>query len=181
MVKLFKTTLTAAVAVAVLAGAAVAGPRDVVRDERMNIIVNTFGNCVRTKWENSHDNCIDVGIEARTVYFNFDSAAITPAGRAKLDSLISVINGASNIESVHIVGYADIIGDSGYNQRLSQRRADAVKRYLSRAGGVQASGTEVRAFGDTVPVSDCPDLKGKALQDCLWRDRRVEVEFNVVR
>lgn len=185
MLKTVRVSLMAAASALALMGAAQAGSQgghqDVVKDVRGNVVMNSFGNCVLTKWTGAYDECSIVDIEARTVYFNFDSASLTPAARAKLDSLIDVINSAAEIESVNIIGYADMIGNSGYNKGLSMRRAQAVKQYLAKRGGIDTRNTELRALGDTVPVSNCPGMKGKALRDCLWRDRRVEIELNVVR
>lgn len=176
MIKLVKATVVAATGAILLAGAAQAGPRDVVTDERANVVLNTFGNCVRTKWIADHDAC--VGSEAYVVYFDFNSSRLTPAAQAKLDSLVDVIKNSKSVESVSIVGYADMIGSSDYNYRLSQRRAESVKNYLASKGYYDTAATEVRAQGESAPVSNCDGVKGNELRACLWRDRRVEVELN---
>ena len=132
--KTFLKATLAAATVALLAASAQAGPQDVVKDERGNIIVNTFGNCVRTKWSASYDECKGNSLEARTVYFDFDSARLTPAARAKLDSLVDIIKNSTDVRSVSIVGYADRIGSNDYNYRLSQRRARSVEQYLASKG-----------------------------------------------
>ena len=56
--------------------------RDVVKDERSNVVKNTFGNCVRTKWLNDRDDCgaaggVTLNKEMLTIYFGFDSAQLT--------------------------------------------------------------------------------------------------------
>ncbi|MFO1243548.1 MAG: OmpA family protein [Rickettsiales bacterium] len=157
--------------------------RDVVKDERSNV-KNTFGNCVRTKWMNNRDDCgagVTIDKEMLTVYFAFDSAQLTPAATNKLNNLVNILKRANNVASVNIVGYADQIGNNNYNYRLSARRADAVKNYLSSRGYNNLNKTEVRAFGESAPVSDCRGVKGNELKACLWRDRRVEVELNMVK
>jgi outer membrane protein OmpA-like peptidoglycan-associated protein len=116
-----KTTVIAAAGSLAVAGAAMAGPadvRDVVRDSHGVIVNNTFGNCVRTKWMSGYDGCENLGVEARTVYFDFDSASLTPAARAKLDSLVDIIKNSTQVQSVSIIGYADMIGSNNYNYRL---------------------------------------------------------------
>lgn len=176
-----KTTLLAAAGAAAVASAAIAGPadvRDVVKDERGNIVLNTFGHCVRTKWTSGYDGCTNLGIEARTVYFDFDSASLTPAARAKLDSLVDIITSSTQVQSVSIIGYADMIGSSDYNYRLSKRRAKSVQDYLASKGYYDTANTDVRSFGEDVPVSNCAGVKGNELKACLWRDRRVEIELN---
>lgn len=177
-----KTTLmaVAVMAVAATAQAGMHGPHDVVKDERMNIVVNTFGNCVRTKWAADYDEC-GATRESRTVYFDFDSARLTPAAKAKLDSLVDIIKSSTSVESVDIVGFADRIGSSDYNYRLSQRRARAVQDYLASRGYYDTRKTDVRSFGESRPVSNCEGVTGNELRACLWRDRRVEIELNFSR
>ncbi len=177
-----KMTLAAAAGAMMFAGSANAehyGPHDVVKDERGNVVVNTWGHCVRTKWKAGHDECgANLSIEARTVYFDFDSAALTPAAKAKLDSLVDIIKHSTEVESVSIIGYADAIGAADYNYGLSKRRAKSVERYLASRGYYDTSSTDVRAFGEDVPVSNCAGVTGNELKACLWRDRRVEIELN---
>lgn len=178
-----KFTMTA-VAILGIASAAVADnhPQKAVMDERDNVVFNTFDNCVVTKWEGTHDECsggLDISQEARTVYFDFDRAALTPAAKAKLDSLVDIIKNSTSVESVTIVGFADRIGNAKYNYRLSERRAKAVQDHLAAQGYYDTRSTEVRALGDTQPISECEGIKGKKeLRACLWRDRRVEIELN---
>ncbi len=178
-----KSSMFAAVGALALSGAAFAGQgmdrHDVVSDSRGNTIMNTFGNCVRTKWSGGHDRCgYNLGTEARTVYFDFDNAGLTPAAKAKLDSLVDIIKNSTEVQSVSIIGYADMIGSSDYNYRLSKRRAKAVQDYLAAKGYYDTQNTDVRSFGEEVPVSNCEGVKGNELKACLWRDRRVEIELN---
>jgi len=180
MKNLVKATMLAAASAIVLAGTAHAGPKDVVKDERQNVVKNTFGNCVRTKWDAAYDECDGaLPAEARTVYFDFNSSKLTPAAKAKLDSLVDVIKKSTSIESVGIFGYADMIGSTDYNYRLAQRRAKSVEKYLVTKGYFATESTDVRSFGEDAPVSNCKGVKkGKEMRACLWRDRRVEVMLN---
>jgi len=175
-----KLSMTAA-AILGMASAAVAGMGDmkkVVKDERGNVVVNTFNNCVITKWTADYNECTDASREARTVYFDFDRSTLTPAAKAKLDSLVDIIKNSAAVDSVTIVGYADRIGSNDYNYRLSQRRAKSVQNYLASRGYYDTRSTEVRSFGESRPVSNCEGVTGKELRACLWRDRRVEIELN---
>ena len=65
--------------------------------------------------------------------FNFDKADLRPEGRAMLDDLTRVLQGAT-YEVILAIGHADRIGSTQYNQILSVRRADAVKKYLVDKG-----------------------------------------------
>lgn len=159
--------------------------RDVVKDSQGNIVTNNFDNCVRTRWESGADACmageVKMDREALTVYFAFDSAELTPAAMAKLDTVASVLGQSAVVNSVDIVGYADTIGNTDYNYNLSRRRADSVRTYLASRGYLKTDAVEVRALGEEAPVSNCGDMARNEKIACLWRDRRVEIELNVTR
>lgn len=174
----FSVTAAAILGVASAAVAGQAGMQKAVKDARSNVVMNTFNNCVVTKWSADRNECVDASSEARTVYFDFDRASLTPAAKAKLDSLVDIIKNSTAVDSVNIVGYADRIGGTDYNYRLSQRRARAVQSYLSARGYHDTRSTEVRSFGESRPVSNCEGVTNKELRACLWRDRRVEIELN---
>lgn len=180
--KTFAKTLIAGAVVAVaLAGQAHAGDQQkVVVNEFGNVAVNSFGNCVLTKWTADKGGCHNLTKEQRTVYFDFGSSALNSAARSKLHTLAHKLEDVASIESVDIVGYADPIGDAAANERLSMRRANAVKGYLSNHG-LRVGSTDVRALGETASVSECDGKTGGDLRACLWRDRRVEVELNVMQ
>lgn len=175
------TTILAAAGALLLAASANAGnyaTKDVVKSSTGRVWVNSFNNCVVTKWDAATDEC-NAGeggsLELRTVYFDFDSAVLTPAAKAKLDVLAANLH-QQNAHSVRIVGFADQIGTTGYNANLSQRRANAVSRYLATKGLKVEGNYEVRGLGETASQSKCNGVRGAELKACLWRDRRVEVE-----
>jgi outer membrane protein OmpA-like peptidoglycan-associated protein len=64
------------------------------------------------------------------VQFDFDSADILPAARRQLDALAEGIRLLPEAKVVVIEGHTDAVGTAQYNDQLSVRRADAVKRYL---------------------------------------------------
>jgi outer membrane protein OmpA-like peptidoglycan-associated protein len=151
--------------------------RDVVKNSFGHVVRNSFQNCVETKWDGAGECGGLIASEMRTIYFDFDSAALTPAGRAKLDTLAGLIGNDGSIRHVRIIGFADVIGSNSYNQSLSQRRADVVRAYLQAKGVNVNGGSEVRGLGESSSQSQCAGQKGNALKACLWRDRRVEVEI----
>jgi OmpA-OmpF porin, OOP family len=107
--------------------------------------------------------------------FDFDKAILKPAGKEKLDDLASKIQ-ALNLEVVVATGYTDRIGSNAYNDRLSLRRAQAVKAYLV-SKGVPADRVYTEGKGKRNPVTTgCNQKNHKALIACLAPDRRVEVE-----
>lgn len=107
--------------------------------------------------------------------FDFDKAVLKPAGKEKLNDLASKIEGM-NVEVVVATGYTDKIGSDKYNDRLSLRRAQAVKAYLV-SKGVPANKIYTEGKGKRNPVkTDCFQKNRKALIACLAPNRRVEVE-----
>ena len=109
--------------------------------------------------------------------FDFDKAVLKPEGQAKLNQLAAQ---AKSLKLVVIlaVGHTDRIGSAAYNQRLSERRAAAVKTYLV-SQGVDANRVYTEGKGETQPVTGnkCDSVRGRAAQiACLQPDRRVEVE-----
>lgn len=109
-----------------------------------------------------------------TELFAFDSAELRmPQGR--LDDIASALGGNAGTGDIVITGYTDRIGSDQYNQKLSERRALAVKIYLSTKG-VEATRLKAQGKGEADPVVVCADKKLPALINCLEPNRRVEVE-----
>jgi OOP family OmpA-OmpF porin len=115
-----------------------------------------------------------VTYQAETL-FDFDKAILKPAGKEKLDELATRIE-ALNLEVVVATGHTDRIGTVAYNDRLSMRRAQAVKAYLV-SKGVPADRIYTEGKGKRQPVTTgCNQRNRKALIACLAPDRRVEIE-----
>ena len=76
-------------------------------------------------------------------------------------------------EEVHIVGYADRIGDAGYNKDLSERRAKAVRNYLA-SKGISSNTVFLKGKGESASYG-CQGKKGDMLISCLRKDRKVEI------
>ncbi len=113
-----------------------------------------------------------------TELFEFNQATLTPEARAKLDKeIVARAKDLGSISLVHIDGHADRLGSHEYNQKLSEKRAEAVRAYLV-SRGFDAARIEVLGSGKTNAVKSCPDQKNrKALIECLAPNRRVVVEM----
>ena len=114
---------------------------------------------------------------AADALFDFDKATLRPEGKAKLDELVSKAK-AINLEVILVVGHTDRIGSAAYNQKLSDRRAAAVKTYLV-SKGIETNRVYTEGKGKTQPVTGdkCKgNVKSKALIQCLQPDRRADIE-----
>jgi len=113
-----------------------------------------------------------------TVSFASNQSRLDEMARFRLDTdIIGKLGAVGTISYVHVNGHTDRIGSPQYNQKLSERRAEAVKAYLV-SKGMNASQLEVFGYGKTTPIKSCPDQKDrKALNVCLEPNRRVEVEL----
>jgi outer membrane protein OmpA-like peptidoglycan-associated protein len=99
--------------------------------------------------------------------FDSGKATLRPDGKKRLDHVVQQMRNDPSLR-VSVDGYTDAVGSENYNQRLSMRRAEAVKRYLV-ANGVDESRIGVRALGESNPVGDNSTAEGRA------ENRRVEI------
>ncbi|NMM37914.1 MAG: OmpA family protein [Glaciimonas sp.] len=105
---------------------------------------------------------------AAEALFDFDKTAVKPEGKAALDDLLSKLQGMDT-EVMITVGHTDSVGSNAYNQKLSIRRAEAVKAYLI-SKGIDASRVYAQGKGEAQPVADNNTAAGRA------KNRRVTVE-----
>lgn len=112
-----------------------------------------------------------------TELFDFNKAVLTDTARKLLDTeVVAKLGQFATLRFINVNGHTDRLGSAQYNQKLSEKRAVAVKAYLV-SKGVDGSKIETYGFGKTYPVKSCPDQKDrKALIACLQPNRRVEVE-----
>lgn len=104
------------------------------------------------------------------VFFDWDRSDITSEAATILDSMATTYAGCGTA-TVSVAGYADRSGGDSYNQRLSERRAEVVRGYLS-SRGVPDTAMTTRGFGETNPR--VPTADGvRELQN-----RRVEITVN---
>ena len=101
-------------------------------------------------------------------FFDFDKAVLKPAGKSALDGLVDKIQ-YINLEVIIAIGHTDSTGSDKYNQRLSERRAAAVKAYLVKKG-IDANRVYTEGKGEKQPVADNKTKAGRA------KNRRVEIE-----
>ena len=106
-------------------------------------------------------------------HFDFDRTTVLPADQ---QTLLSEVATMKNVTWKRVVteGHADSIGTASYNQRLSQRRASAVRAYLL-SKGLDPAMVRAAGAGSANPVADNTSADGRA------KNRRAEVTFEGVR
>ncbi|MEJ6023479.1 outer membrane beta-barrel protein [Ramlibacter sp. PS4R-6] len=111
--------------------------------------------------------------------FDFDRSTIKDTGRVELDKFAAQLRGMQ-YDSVQVTGNTDRLGGHDYNQKLSERRAQAVREYLVQAG-VASAKISARGVDGSNPLTggQCKGNKpSPALIACLQPDRRVDVEVS---
>lgn len=101
-------------------------------------------------------------------FFDFDKSVLKPEGKAKLDDLVQKIQDIK-LEVIIAVGHTDSIGSVAYNQKLSVRRAEAVKAYLV-SKGIEKNRVYTEGKGKSQPIASNKTAAGRA------KNRRVEIE-----
>ncbi|MBK7794442.1 MAG: OmpA family protein [Betaproteobacteria bacterium] len=110
------------------------------------------------------------------VLFDFDQAVLKPEGKAAIDSqVVGKLAQVQKLEVVLVTGHTDRLGSDAYNQKLSVKRADAVRDYLV-GKGVDKAKIETLGMGEKQPVVQCEQKNRKELIACLAPNRRVEVQ-----
>lgn len=110
--------------------------------------------------------------------FAFGKADISPEGRKALAGVAAQLHEhIARVHSISVTGYTDRLGSTAGNQRLSERRAHAVKDVLV-ADGLPSNKIQTEGRGESNPVKDCPDGPRAPLKACLAPNRRVEVRVD---
>lgn len=125
---------------------------------------------------------VKVTFKAETL-FDFDKAVVRAEGKKELDDkVVANMKAHPEVELLLVTGHADRIGSDKYNQKLSERRAAAVKTYLT-SQGIAADRVKTEGKGEAMPNPDADTVnkckgtkKTKKLIECLQPDRRVTVE-----
>lgn len=201
------TTLAALSSLAILslssAQAYSGDSQDAAINQGGNPVVSSSGACVRTKWDGGFDPCAPAvepepaptpppvvkkrvpqpKKDARTIYFDFNSAVLAESEKVKLDKLVRWLSKSQGVTGATVYGYADQIGNADYNSKLSAKRAAAVEDYLASRGVVLPTNVQiVKGLGETDSLTSCSESMPRAEKiKCLAADRRVEVMFESLR
>ncbi len=91
-----------------------------------------------------------------TVYFDFDKSMLRSVHKKELERTAIMLKRMPNL-MLYIEGHTDQRGDDAYNQKLSERRADAVKEYLTKRG-IEENRMEEAWFGESRPIHNCNEV-----------------------
>jgi OOP family OmpA-OmpF porin len=105
--------------------------------------------------------------------FDFDKSVVRPDGKKNIDDAMAKLAGV-DVEMVIATGHTDSVGTDAYNQKLSERRAAAVKEYLV-SKGIPASKITTLGKGEMQPVATNKTKEGRQ------KNRRVDIEFKGVK
>ena len=120
-------------------------------------------------FESSYGKTDDAAVDRSTyiVFFDWGQAALSDAGKQVVDDVVGALKGEDRYDIV-LNGHTDTTGSDQYNQKLSLRRAEAVKARLVE-GGVTPENIKIFAFGESdPPVKTKDNVPEKA-------NRRVEI------
>lgn len=112
-----------------------------------------------------------LAIPLENVFFEHNKYKLKPESFAELNRLVAFIKKNEDLK-VEISGHTDNVGTTQYNKQLSQKRADAVKKYLIKQG-CKPSNLTSEGYGEAHPITKNDTEEGKA------KNRRVE--FRVVK
>jgi len=103
--------------------------------------------------------------------FDTDSANLTAAGKAAVDTVVEELRTFDKVRSISITGHTDSRGAESYNQSLSERRAAAVEAYMS-SRGVNPALLSSSGMGELDPVGDNNTKEGR------HENRRVDIDVD---
>jgi outer membrane protein OmpA-like peptidoglycan-associated protein len=116
---------------------------------------------------------IEKGRQTLDVKFDFDKSTIKKGYYKDINDLAGVMKQYPDLNVV-IEGYTDSVGTSAYNKKLSQGRADAVKKYIVEEAGINAHRIKAQGFGKDKPIASNKTKKGRQ------QNRRVEAAVDYI-
>lgn len=111
-----------------------------------------------------------VAVAAKAIYYMSGKDIIQKVSYPKLDVVVKVLKADTALQ-ISIEGHTDNKGNAAFNQKLSAKRAEAVKKYLIKKG-VAESRIAAQGFGDSKPIATNVTPAGRA------KNRRVELHLN---
>lgn len=145
--------------------------REAAAEQRVEAIRNNQG------WSEERSTKEErvIDLEADIV-FGFREATIPPEAVPILKKLASEIQRSGN-SLVQLNGHTDSKGSEQYNQPLSERRAEAVKQWLTTHGGIDPQRLQTRGYGSKAPIASNVKDDGSDDPEGRAKNRRVEIRI----
>ncbi|MFQ5530961.1 MAG: OmpA family protein [Gemmatimonadota bacterium] len=106
---------------------------------------------------------LETGIRFATpIHFDFDDATIRTADVELLDRFSEVVSHHFDGALITVEGFADPAGSQAYNQRLSEKRAEAVAEYVQSEGGLDGAQIKTVGYGESRLVEPGAQGPGEA-------------------
>ena len=96
------------------------------------------------------------------VKFGFDEATLTDEAKAELDQFAEDLSARNDDVFIEIQGHTDTTGPENHNLTLGERRAEAVRRYLSMEHAFPLHRMAVISYGEAAPLTDNSPREGRA-------------------
>ncbi len=130
------------------------------------------------------DGCPDKGAPIVTpdlkilqrVFFDTGKATIKRRSYPLLEAVALVMKGNPGIKLVQVQGHTDDVGNDASNMKLSQARADSVRKFLIDQG-VEPERLNAKGFGETEPSKSIDGLRGRELKAAREKNRRVQFKI----
>jgi outer membrane protein OmpA-like peptidoglycan-associated protein len=97
-----------------------------------------------------------------SVHFGFDEAALSEEAHSALGAFAEQVKASNDNVYIEIQGHTDATGSEGYNLTLGERRAEAVRRYLSQEQGFALHRLAVISYGESAPMADNGTRDGRS-------------------
>jgi len=111
---------------------------------------------------------------AADILFDFDKADLKPQAQQALKQVAQIIRERAK-STVVIEGYTDAKGSDSYNQKLSERRAQSVRKWLIEREGIRAVKMTAKGYGKNKPVAPNTKPDGSDNPEGRQKNRRVEI------
>lgn len=119
-----------------------------------------FNSAVTTDSDITDKDIVIRGGTSYTIYtlgenilFPTDGDAISPAGQEKLKMISAILSKRFNGATIGVFGSTDSRGSADHNEELGQKRAEAVKNWLSTSGNIASETISVQSLGESEPVA----------------------------
>lgn len=114
-------------------------------------------------------------LEIRNIYFEFNRASIKKEGFQTLDNIVAFMKEDPSIR-IELSAHTDMVGKDKYNQKLSEKRAEAAVEYLIDKG-ISRSRLEAKGYGEQFILNRCKTYSAKCSEEEHAINRRVEIKI----